>query len=125
MSNVSIIARGTARDYDAFVELSTEVCDFVARNEPDTLRYECHTDPATGQFVWHEIYTDDQALLKHFENLMSSGLPQRVAKVVTFEGMTALGVIEDEEVLAGARGLCAQARIDFEHFTHSLDQPER
>jgi quinol monooxygenase YgiN len=122
MGTITLIVRGTTSDHDTFIDLATQARVHVTEHEPDTILYECYTNPATSHFVWHEIYRDDQAALQHIHNLMGTGLPLRVAEVVDWEAMTVLGVIENEDLLGTLKGMCAEANIEFRQFSNAAVQ---
>lgn len=98
MGNITAIVRGTAKDFDAFAALAERACALVEKNEPGTLRYECFVDANNAQFVWHEVYQDGPALLKHNQNLLEAGIMEEVGQLVDFEGMTVLGDVTDPDV---------------------------
>jgi quinol monooxygenase YgiN len=95
---ITAIVRGTARDYDTFVNLAERVCSLVETNEPGTLRYECFVDEESAMFVWHEVYEDKAAFFQHNQNLSENGVMAEVGELVDFEGMTILGDVTDPEL---------------------------
>lgn len=98
MGKIRAIVRGTANDYDAFVDLATRVCSLVEANEPGTLRYEGFVDEDTARFVWHEVYEDGSAFLQHNQNLAEAGVMQELGQLVDFDSMTVLGEVDDSSV---------------------------
>lgn len=98
MGKIRAIVRGTANDYETFVDLATRVCSLVEANEPGTLRYEGFVDEDTARFVWHEVYEDGSAFLQHNQNLAEAGVMQELGQLVEFDGMTVLGEVDDSSV---------------------------
>ena len=98
MGNITAMVRGTAKDYDAFVDLAERVCALVEKSEPGTLRYECFVDDRNAQFVWHEVYQDGSAFFQHNQNLLEAGIMEEVGQLVDFDGMTVLGDVTDPDV---------------------------
>ncbi len=98
MGNVRAIVRGTAKDYEAFVDIAKRACSLVEANEPGTLRYECFVDEENATFIWYEVYEDSAAFLQHNQNLSEAGVMEEVGELVDFEGMTILGDVTDPEL---------------------------
>lgn len=116
MNNVTFVVRGRTSDHAAFVGRAARLRAFVAEREPGTLRYECYTDSATGRFVWHEMFEDDQAALQHMKNQMETDLLERVIEVGRPETLTVLGPVENEELIATLTGVAKELDVGFEHF---------
>lgn len=108
MGNIRAIVRGTAKDFDAFVDLAERICALVDENEPGTLRYECFVDKEAATFLWHEVYEDPEAFFKHNQNLAEAGVMEEVSELVDFDGMTVLGDVTDPELREGLNGFGAE-----------------
>lgn len=120
MNNVTFVVRGTTSAHATFVGRVAQLRTVVGKQEPGTLRYECYTDSATGRFVWHEVFEDDQAALQHMKNQMGTDLLERVIEVGRPETLTVLGPVENAELLATLMGLAKELDVEFEHFAHPV-----
>ncbi len=75
------LAEGRADDFDDVADL---VVDEVARREPDTLLFACHTVPSAPlQRIVYAIYRDDLALEEHEQQPHVREFARRVAHSVT------------------------------------------
>ena len=88
----------TTNDYGAVVDLAQRMSDYIEANEPDTLAFEWFGDEASGRVVWYQVYTNDEAFLKHGQNMAEMGLRDELQKVLSFERLMILTPITHPQV---------------------------
>lgn len=69
--------------YEAVVDLAKRVCEYIEANEPDTLAFEWFGDEETGKVIWYQVYSNDEAFLKHAQNMKDSGLADEASGLMT------------------------------------------
>jgi quinol monooxygenase YgiN len=88
----------TTDDYNTVVALARRMSDYIEANEPDTLAFEWFGDEASGKVVWYQVYTNDEAFLKHAQNMAEIGLRDELQKVLSFERLMILTPITHSQV---------------------------
>ncbi len=97
----------TTNDYDAVVDLARRMSDYIEANEPDTLAFEWFGDETTGRVVWYQVYPNDEAFMKHAENMAESGLRDELQKVLSFERLILLTPVTHPQLKDMAKQLGA------------------
>lgn len=80
---ISSVIEWTTNDYQAVVDLAGRISDYVEANKPDTLAFEWFGDENTGKVVWYQIYVNDEAFLRHAQNMNEAGFANEVGQLLT------------------------------------------
>lgn len=83
MAESRSVIEWTTNDYKAVVDLARRISDYVEANEPDTLVFEWFGNPTTGKVVWYQVYVNDEAFLRHAQNMNEAGFAEEAGRLLT------------------------------------------
>lgn len=102
------ILEWTTSDYDAVADLARRMTAYIEENEPDTLAFEWFGDQATGQVVWYQVYSNDEAFLEHAQNMAEAGFAEEVQRLLSHRRLLLLTPVTHPQTRTMAQQIGAE-----------------
>jgi quinol monooxygenase YgiN len=102
------IVEWTTSDYDAVTDLVRRMIAYMEENEPDTLAFECFGDRAHGRCVWYQVYSNDEAFVKHAQNMAEAGFSDEARALLSDLRVVQLTPITHPQMQAMAQQVGAE-----------------
>jgi quinol monooxygenase YgiN len=74
--------------------------DYIEANEPDTLNFEWFGDEASGRIAWYQVYKDEEAFLKHAQNMAEAGFREEAGQLLSYDRLVVLSPVTHPQVRA-------------------------
>lgn len=91
MGRIVTVSRGTAKDLDRYRGFAEKATELVEGTGPGTEMFEFYVDEESSRVVWHAEFRDGEAILRHYQILVDSGILNEVAGLVDWDFDVVLG----------------------------------